>query len=340
MTNVLAFKMNYKGADCAFLVADSQSMSLTEKANTQKLVRRGDNFIASAGSGYIGQAVKIALLDDNLDVFPAKLAERVLYHSEKVLSHPELDRYEQSRELHEDTVFTVVGRNNDSVEIYEVPLGGKGVGKKGIYSQSFSNIGSGSIKISSALDRAYKSGVGGGSPTDLVEALLTSYVMGQVADEDPGVNDKLQYAFITPESVRLLIHPSIQATSIRDYLNYLKEFSGIDVKQSKRFGDDVSEKQSALNRTIAAFYNGLEIELGRLNRADINMNSVHSGLKQGRSTMAEYKKAISHRKEKKVKVKEMFEAFLKGDLENLVEATRGFYRGQEAYLEQALELKR
>jgi len=343
MTNILAFKIPHEGAEYLFIVTDSQSSWQTptgwEKSTAQKLVKRGEALIASTGRGDLATAIELSLLEENLQVPAYALAEKVLVLANKELGRSQYARYPESLEQC-PTTFVVGGKGGHGLELYEVPITPCPSEQRGIYPVELSSLGSGAGKVMRARSRDYKLGLHVFAP-DLVEALAFCYSMGKVAAEDMTVDDKLAYGFITHNVTRLLLPPSVDGLSSPDWTTYINDFSGMDLQPWKNFGDDNFEKSYVLGKVIAAFYDCLCIELDRMHRADVNANIAHSGLKVGNTdyTPPEYEKALKQREQHKARVREMFELFLKGGIENIVGAVRGFYERQEEYLKTALSFK-
>jgi len=342
MTNVLAFTPQFdpkQKPEYLFMVTDSQSTTgYDTSGNRPKLVRRGNAFVTSAGNATIGWNIKQRLLDERLDIPPYKLAERILQLSEDELRDPALRR-QKNWEALAFTKFVVAGKDDDSIEIYEIPILDDEAETRGVYRVPSSSIGSGARKVNVALARDRETGA---YPlfSDSTEALSFCYSMGTVASEDIGVNERLQYGIITPDSTRMLVDPNVVSNyPMVDFIEYMKQITGIDLEEAQKFYDDNHNRSTLLNRVVGNLFFGLERELNRMYHADINMNNVHSQFKEGQATIEDYQKAYEVRQLHKQRVTVMFEAFLKGGIENIVGAVRTFHRQEEETLAEALNLK-
>lgn len=332
MTNIFAVKIEYEKKPYVFCVADSQSTSLAQQTKhvEQKLVQRGHNLIMDTGRADIAEQVYAQLLGKQGTA--RECAENILRLTEDTAKRYENDDRSQTK-------FLVTGKENDGVRTYQVTTINAQNGRRGIdevLHMMYSN-GSGASHVIPALTRDGEMGFTR-HPTTPLEALYLCFIVGNKADTDLGVDEKLQYGFVSPDAARLLLPPGVYPAAVDDYNAYSTNLTGIvfDMKQ-----DTKKERRDELlpvNRTIQAFYNALETQMHRLFGKDTSCNGVHTMLKAANATLAEYEQALAELKAERRLTQPFVDAFMRGGIKNIVSAVRNYDKRQESFYAAAEKL--
>ena len=333
MTNIFAVRVEYEKKPYIFCVADSQSTSLAQhtKHTEQKLVQRGHNLIMDTGRADIAAQVYAQLLGKQGTA--RELAEHILRLTEDTAKRYENDDRSQTR-------FFVAGKENDDVRTYQVTTINAQNGRRGIDDvMSWYSNGSGASHVIPALTRDGEMGFGRHPATPL-EALYLCFIVGQKADTDLGVNEKLQYGFVSPDAVRLLLPPGVYPASAEEYNAYGANLTGIvfdmkpDTKKERR------DELLPVARTIQAFYQALETQMHRLFGKDTQCNGAHTMLKAGNATMTEYEQALAELKAERGLTQPLADAFMRGGIKNIVAAVRNYNKRQESFYAAAEKLSK
>jgi hypothetical protein len=346
MTNLFAVKITYEGKPHIFCVADSQSTNSSDgtKRSEQKLVQRGHNLIMDTGHAGIAYEVYEKLLGK--DGTAPEIAELILKLTEDYAK-----RNEGNMRMHSG--FLVAGKDKDGVGMYSVSAINHEKSVRGIQPipQMYSD-GVGGYHVRPAFNRDTEMGYAKYPETPL-EAMFLCFKAGIKANDDLGVDSKLQYGFVSGDISRLLIPPGVNPASIEDVNTIYTGITGVKFELTKENYSDFIEAYQSEIRTVYAFYHAMETMMHRLDSVDIKCNMLHTKLKSGKAIEAEAKKkqdelspldrAISDYQTKledlqeaKANLLPFVGAFLKGGLDNIVPVVREFDKQQEKEYANAL----
>jgi hypothetical protein len=200
----------------------------------QKVFAIGNKYLLGTGS-----AEKIKFIASEVEAFkdnsPKRLGQRIIDLSKKYFEFANGDGLN----------FMVVGRERGNLRTYEIRL--NNLNKPIPGSDSLTMDGSGSAFVQKALQRDWQRGLMGTHPGyDTIADLTTRmFDFGHVAQSSVGVNDELQYGFITREGNATLIHPRVGLTHpTKEYLEN-GNMSQKKVDYNAEFYEDLSKKLGA-----------------------------------------------------------------------------------------------
>ena len=346
MTNLFAVKITYEGKPCIFCVADSQATNSHDgtKRSEQKLVQRGHNLIMDTGHAGIAYDVYEKLLGK--DGTAPEIAELILKLTEDYAK-----RNEGNIRMHSG--FLVAGKDKDGVGMYAVSAINHERSVRGIQPiQPMYSDGVGGYYVRPAFNRDMEMGYAKYPETPL-EAMFLCFKAGIKANDDLGVDSKLQYGFVSQDASRLLMPAGINPVSVEDMNITYTGFTGVRFELTKENYAELVEAYTSEIRTVYAFYHAMETMMHRLDSVDIKCNMLHTKLKSGKAIEAEAKKkpdelspldrAISdyqiqleNLQKAKANLLPFVDAFLKGGLDNIVPVVREFDKRQEKEYANAL----
>ncbi len=346
MTNLFAVKITYEGKPCIFCVADSQATNSSNgtKHSEQKLVQRGHNLIMDTGHAGIAYEVYEKLLGK--DGTAPEITELILKLTEDYAK-----RYNGNIRMHSG--FLVAGKDKDGVGMYSVSAINHEKSVRGIspIPQMYSD-GVGGYHVRPAFNRDMEMGYTKYPETPL-EAMFMCFKAGMKANDDLGVDSKLQYGFVSGDTSRLLMPVGINPVSFEDVNIYHTNITGVKFELTKENCSKLAEAYTPEFRTEEAFYHALETMMHRLDSIDVRCNRLNTELKTGKALAAETKKKqdelnpwdhavldykinLEKLQEAKARVQPFVDAFMKGGLDNIVPVVREFDKQQEKEYANAL----
>ncbi|VVB81490.1 Uncharacterised protein [uncultured archaeon] len=327
MTNIFAVAVPAEKPQYIFCAADSQATSsrdFTKDSKAQKMVQRGNNILMDTGSAAAAQIVYEKLL--GMDLPPQAMAEFILKETE--------DLAKKLEESHATSAIFVCGKNNDNLEMYVVELSNEqtpeGPITRGIdqVKQPIFSRGSGSRHVIPALARDYEKGFFIQPKTPL-EALALCFGVGAKADTDMAVNEKLQLGIVSKTPTRLILPPSVTNYSTPECNHYYTNLTGHRFDASDKLTKQREDELITISRCLDDFYLALETEMHRLLSTDIRSNQAHSKFKIGEADVDRYLAHVKDRQETAKRAQYLLDAFIKGGLKAMNDATRAFYKNQE-----------
>ncbi len=336
MTNIFAIAVPAEKPEYIFCAADSQATSsrdFTKDSKAQKMVQRGNNILMDTGSAAAAQIVYEKLLGKDLP--PHAMAEFILQETE--------DLAKKLEDHHVSSAIFVCGKNNDNLEMYVVELSNErnpdGPITRGIdqVKQPIFCRGSGSRHVIPALTRDYEKGFFIQPKTPL-EALTLCFGVGAKADTDMAVNEKLQLGIVSKTSTRLILPPSVTNYSLAESNYYYTNLTGHKFDTNDNLAKQRVDELTTLSRCADNFYLALETEMHRLLSADISSNLAHSKFKIGEVDLDRYLANVKDRQESARRAQVLLDAFMRGGLKEMNDATRQFYKDQEEIFKAAEEV--
>ena len=335
MTNIFAIAVPLENPEYIFCAADSQATSsrdFTKDSKAQKMVQRGNNILMDTGSAYAANLVYEKLL--GMDLPPRLMAETILKETE--------DLAKKLEESQASSAIFVCGKNNDNLEMYVVELSSYKTPEEPITrgitpAPAIFSRGSGSRYVIPALVRDREKGFFI-HPETPVEALLLCFGMGAKADTDLTVNEKIQIGIVGKTFTRLILPPSVSQYSRNECNNYNTNLTGIKFEISDNMTKEKEDELREISRCPDNFYLALETEMHRLFSADNFSNYIHSKFKIGQSDFDRYLSTKNDRDASAKRVQALLDAFMKGGLKEMNDATRQFYKDQEEIFKKAEEI--
>lgn len=336
MTNLFAVSIDYKDKPYVFCVSDSQSTLIEENGATklsyqQKLVVLGDNLVMATGLRNLAilayEKLENAILPAN------KLAEALLEVTKEPAEHLKGNR-------DASTLFFVAGRDEKGLGTYEVIAVETDKKPRAVVPASrIYSRGSASPYVASNLEVRFKEGFLTLPDTPL-DAIAMCFGVGETADKDIGVNDKLQLGFVTSDDMRLLTPPGLEIISYAQYNKVYKLLTGLEFNLSKKTSR--ARKDEILNvvRSCFSHYHALEARMARIKSADLEANRVHEENKRkNRVSSKNHRAAMKRLFDEKRKAQTSVDAFMTGGIEALIKAAREFHAEEESTFAAALSFK-
>lgn len=294
----------------------------------------------STGRGDIADQVCFDLLKDK------KIATYTASDlTQKVLELTDETAKKLKGELESQTRFFVTGKKTanaaDGLASFEVSVldiddkeykAKRGVSPvNGLYSG-----GSGSRLVIPAFERDMEQGIEL-YPANPLEAMLFCFTKGLKADQDLGVNNKLQYGFVSPQTVRMLMPPGI-SFSYQDGNELFTELTGIKFDFSDKMPRSRKVELAQAIRGVEAFYHVLETQFLRLDNAQVAANAAHSRLKNSKGHFTTYRQRLKDIGKERQYTQPLIDAFMKGKLPEIVAATKEFQEREQQTFDNALKV--
>jgi len=329
MTNLFAVQIEYKKKPYIFCASDSQSTSRdfsTKSTGVQKIIQRGTCLIMATGRLDIIPQVHSGLSRGPMGA--GDLAARILELSE--------DYYKANKDDPRAMAeFLVAGKEKDGVAMYAVPICDTEYVKRGIIPMDGAyNSGSGRQHVIPAISRDLEKGYVH-YPETPQEALERCFEVGMKADDSTTVNHQLQIGFVSPDQLRMLMPPGVHVRPVQDLLTYAQNLTGLEFDLDPKNWKNEWEKIKKLSRPHDSFYNALETQMHRALSADWMSNNTFTSYKAGKVKQKDLRKALNDRKIEREHSKVLIDAFMKGGLREIVNATRLFYFREEQLLKEA-----
>lgn len=247
MTNIMSFISNQKKS--AVVIADGLGSNGYEKSDGhQKIFPIGKNYLLGTGASDLIQYAASESINKN-NISPKELSDSVI------------ETLNQGINLNKDEVihFIITGKINDEIESYSIKYPRY---KKPRRVNSFIADGSGAPFVNTAMTRDNKMGLIYNQMEPSVgdlSALLYNWAIAAIRSS--GVNDQLQFGFITPFGNATLLHPNVRSIS------QLKEYkSEEDYKNNNQFYVNLATKLSEYNLlgrdahqlTTSRIFNGID----------------------------------------------------------------------------------
>lgn len=336
MTNLFAVSIDYQNKPYVFCVSDSQSTIIDEKGATklsyqQKLVTLGDNLVMATGLRNLAILAYEKLEGTNLPA--SKLAEAIL----EVTKEP-AEQLKGNRDA--STMFFVAGHDDKGLSTYEVIAVEADKRQRAVVPASrIYSRGSASPYVASNLEVRFKEGFLTLPETPL-DAIAMCFGVGETADKDLGVNDKLQLGFVSPDSMRLLTPPGLEIISYAQCNKIYKLLTGLDFNLSEKTSRARKDKLLQVTRSCFSHYHTLETRMARIKSADLEANRAHEENKRkNRVSSKNHSAAMKRLFDEKRKAQSAVDAFMTGGIEALIQASREFHAEEESAFTAALSFK-
>lgn len=292
MTSINALKLQYKDMDqvrdAIVFACDGMGMISPYTVTKEGIVhnpqggQKGDDYQkiffvpAIQGPGYLTQATGSADLilsvvnkvNETNYATVEDVVEKIMYNTRNLTPDIALN-------------FIVGGQDDTGLAIYHVNCTGNRKHIDGTADSKYRNYEKKTLAIDGSGARfvqAYLEGCqGAGKPiiaTDIADGLTLVYDLATRAARDNGVNDKMQFGIITPDTVSMLLHPDIKSTSMESSRSYIEHMCHV---QLPAMGEEKDiDAWRALDSVLMVFYQALRFDL-----------MVHSNRKQDYTHKAE-----------------------------------------------------
>lgn len=337
MTNLFAVKIEHKKQPYIFCVADSQATGEREKeSNVQKLYQRGPNLVMGTGSGFIIPEISRRVVGFNGSA--PELCDVVLKASEDLNTRFKGDK----RAL---TTIYIAGKDGQDIKHFAVNVIEYSDERVQLHRtispimSSFYFDGSGASHTRPAMIRDFET-QSTAHPESPLEALHTCFNVGQKAGTDIGVNERLQFGFVSSEGVRFVLPPGTNTNvPFVDHCLMYSSLVGFPVDINEKNYKQKIIELTPMIETIASFYLMMQRQMARLNYTDLSCNNAHTRYKLGKKgAKKDYNKARKLRAEEAVWTQKLVDAFMKGGLDNIVPAVEALNKRENDYCDEALRI--